>query len=77
MRVGYLGPAGTYSEEALRASSPAGVEEVPFPTIYDAVMAVHDRKVDRSVVPIENSSPPVTTMAAIEVATTAISATRT
>jgi prephenate dehydratase len=55
MRVGYLGPAGTYSEEALRASSPAGVEEVPYPTIYDAVMAVHDREVDRAVVPIENS----------------------
>jgi prephenate dehydratase len=55
MRVGYLGPAGTYSEEALRASSPAGVEEVPYPTIYDAVMAVHDRAVDRAVVPIENS----------------------
>ena len=55
MRVGYLGPAGTYSEEALRASSPAGVEEVPYPTIYDAVMAVHDREVDRAVVPIENA----------------------
>jgi prephenate dehydratase len=55
MRVGYLGPAGTYSEEALRASSPAGVDEVPYPTIYDTVMAVHDRDVDRAVVPIENS----------------------
>jgi len=55
IRVGYLGPAGTYSEEALRASSPGKVEEVPYPTIYDAVMAVHDREVDRSVVPIENS----------------------
>jgi prephenate dehydratase len=55
MRVGYLGPAGTYSEEALRASAPAGVEEVPYPTIYDAVMAVHDREVDRAVVPIENA----------------------
>jgi prephenate dehydratase len=55
MRVGYLGPAGTYSEEALRASAPGGVEEVPYPTIYDAVMAVHDGEVDRSVVPIENA----------------------
>jgi prephenate dehydratase len=54
-RVGYLGPAGTYSEEALRASAPAGIEEVPYPTIYEAVMAVHDREVDRAVVPIENS----------------------
>ena len=55
MRVGYLGPAGTYSEEALRASAPDGVEEVPYPTIYDAVMAVHEGEVDRSVVPIENA----------------------
>jgi prephenate dehydratase len=55
MRVGYLGPAGTYTGEALRASSPAGVEEVPYPTIYDTVMAVHDREVDRAVVPIENA----------------------
>jgi prephenate dehydratase len=55
MRVGYLGPAGTYTEEALRASAPAGIEEVPFPTIYDTVMAVHEGKVDRAVVPIENA----------------------
>jgi prephenate dehydratase len=55
MRVAYLGPAGTYSEEALRASAPADVEEVPYPTIYEAVMAVHDGVVDRAVVPIENA----------------------
>jgi prephenate dehydratase len=55
MRVAYLGPPGTYSEEALRASAPAGVEEVPQPTIYDAVMAVHEGSVDRAVVPIENA----------------------
>lgn len=55
MRVGYLGPAGTYSEEALRASAPEGVEQVPYATIYDAVMAVEEGDVDRSVVPIENA----------------------
>lgn len=55
MRVAYLGPPGTYSEEALRASAPSAVEEVPHPTIYDAVMAVHDGSVDRAVVPIENA----------------------
>ena len=55
IRVGYLGPAGTYSEEALRASAPGAVEEVPYPTIYDTVMAVHDGEIDRAVVPIENS----------------------
>jgi prephenate dehydratase len=55
VRVAFLGPAGTYSEEALRASAPGPVDEVPYPTIYDTVMAVHDGEVDRAVVPIENS----------------------
>jgi prephenate dehydratase len=55
MRVAYLGPAGTYSEEALRVSAPAAVEEVPYPTIYEAVMAVQDGAVERAVVPIENA----------------------
>jgi prephenate dehydratase len=55
IRVGYLGPAGTYSEEALRASAPPGTEAVPCPTIYDAVMAVEAGELDRAVVPIENA----------------------
>jgi prephenate dehydratase len=55
MRVAYLGPPGTFSEEALRASAPTEVEAVPHPTIYDAVMAVHEGSVDRAVVPIENA----------------------
>jgi prephenate dehydratase len=55
IRAGYLGPAGTYSEEALRASAPDGVEAVPCPTIYDAVMAVDAGELDRAVVPIENA----------------------
>ena len=55
IRVGYLGPAGTYSEEALRASASEPVEEIPYPTIYDTVMAVHEGEVERAVVPIENA----------------------
>jgi prephenate dehydratase len=55
MRVGYLGPAGTWSEAALRASAPAGTDEVAYPTIYDAVMAVEEGTVERAVVPIENA----------------------
>jgi prephenate dehydratase len=55
MRVAYLGPAGTHSEEALRASAPADAEAIPYPTIYDAVMAVEEGAVDRAVVPIENA----------------------
>jgi prephenate dehydratase len=55
LRVAFLGPAGTFAEEALRASAPAGVEEVPYPSIFEAVMAVQTGAVDRAVVPIENS----------------------
>ena len=55
MRVAFLGPAGTFTEEALRASAPEGAERVPYPTVYDTVMAVHDGDTDRAVVPIENS----------------------
>jgi prephenate dehydratase len=54
--VGYLGPEGTFTHEAL-AGALAGrdVETVPLPTIYDTVMAVHDGLAERSLVPIENS----------------------
>jgi prephenate dehydratase len=55
LRVAFLGPEGTFAEEALRASAPDGVEELPYPTIFEAVMAVQTRAVDRAVVPIENS----------------------
>jgi prephenate dehydratase len=56
MRVGYFGPEGTFTQEALIASvGEAELELVPLPTIYDTVMAVHDGTVDRALVPIENS----------------------
>ncbi len=55
MKVAYLGPPGTHSEEALRASAPADVDELPHPTLYDAVMAVQEGGADRAVVPIENA----------------------
>jgi prephenate dehydratase len=55
VRVAYLGPAGTHSEEALRASAAEDLEEAPYPTIYDAVMAVQEGAADRAVVPIENA----------------------
>jgi prephenate dehydratase len=56
MRVGYLGPDGTVSHEALMsAPGAAGFELVPQPTLHEAVIAVHDGAVDRALVPIENS----------------------
>lgn len=56
MRLGYLGPEGTWCAEALRTSAPAGVgEPVPFATVHETVGAVAAGDVARAVVPIENS----------------------
>jgi prephenate dehydratase len=56
MQVGYFGPEGTFTQEALLAASQGlDLDLVPLPTIYDAVMAVHERRVQRALVPIENS----------------------
>ncbi|MGH2865504.1 MAG: prephenate dehydratase, partial [Solirubrobacteraceae bacterium] len=55
-RVGYLGPAGTFSEEALLASAAQdAVEPVAMASIYDAVMALRDGELEWAIVPIENS----------------------
>jgi len=56
MRVGFLGPQGTFTHEAvLTAPGHEEFELVPQPTNHDAVMAVHRGEVDRALVPIENS----------------------
>lgn len=56
MRLGYLGPEGTFSEEAARtAPDIATARLVALPTLRDTVLAVSEGTVDRAVVPIENS----------------------
>ena len=54
--AGYLGPEGTFSEEALLGSAvPGAVTPTALATIRDAVVAVQERAVEWSLVPIENS----------------------
>jgi prephenate dehydratase len=59
--IAYFGPEGTFTHEALiddlrgQPGGRAGVELVPFPTIYETVMAVQAGDVERAMVPIENS----------------------
>jgi prephenate dehydratase len=58
MRLGFLGPAGTFSDEAVRAATAGDRgdgELVPFPSIHETVMAVQAGAIDRALVPIENS----------------------
>lgn len=55
-RVAYLGPAGTFTEDALReAAGDAEIVAVPAPSVYAAIVAVSDGEADRGFVPFENS----------------------
>ena len=54
-RYGYLGPAGTFTEAALRQITQSGDELVPFGNVTAALDAVRTGEVEKSLVPIENS----------------------
>ncbi|HEY2200245.1 MAG TPA: prephenate dehydratase domain-containing protein, partial [Solirubrobacteraceae bacterium] len=55
-KVGYLGPEGTFSEEALLSSAITdSVEPVPQASIYDTIMVLRHGDVEFAIVPIENS----------------------
>ncbi len=55
MRVGFLGPEGTNSHEALLAAAPVGATPVPLDSNHEVVLAVQDGRVDRALAPLENS----------------------
>ncbi|HMJ36048.1 MAG TPA: prephenate dehydratase [Baekduia sp.] len=57
MRLGYFGPAGTFTHAALLASPrfAEGSEAVPFATERDTILAAQSGAVDAALVPIENS----------------------
>jgi prephenate dehydratase len=56
VRVGFLGPFGTFTEQAVRSQSDLGSGElVAFRSVPDVLDAVDNADVDFGVVPIENS----------------------
>jgi len=56
LRVAYLGPAGTFSEQAVIAQFGHGVEAVPCPSFDEVFRATEAGAVDFGVVPVENST---------------------
>lgn len=57
IKVGYLGPKGTFSQEAVDKyiENKAGYTAVDFNTISDVITAVQNDAVKEAVIPIENS----------------------
>jgi prephenate dehydratase len=57
VRIAYLGPAGTFTEDALRGALAANAEyeSLRMPTIREAILAVEQGEADRALVPFENS----------------------
>ena len=56
MRIAYLGPAGTFTEDALGEAAPErDFEPLRTATIHDAILAVEAGEADRALVPFENS----------------------
>jgi len=55
-RIGYLGPEGTFTQQALRSQTDlVGAEHIPFRTVIDVLDAVEDGSISLGFVPIENS----------------------
>ena len=56
MRIAYLGPAGTFTEDALREAKRDGeFEALRTATVHEAILAVQEGGAERALVPFENS----------------------
>jgi prephenate dehydratase len=56
VKIAYLGPAGTFTEDALReAAAGQDFEPLRTATIHDAILAVEEGGAERALVPFENS----------------------
>ncbi|HAR61987.1 MAG: prephenate dehydratase [Candidatus Margulisiibacteriota bacterium] len=55
-RLAFLGPYGTFSEDAAKKYNEQNhYELVPMPTIYDVITSVDNGEIEEGIVPIENS----------------------
>jgi len=55
MKVGYLGPAGTFTHQAASLFFPRGVELLPFDNVGQIFEALHDGEIDFGVAAIDNT----------------------
>jgi prephenate dehydratase len=55
VKIAYLGPAGTFTEDALREAAAEGFEPLLTATVHDAIVAVERGEAERALVPFENS----------------------
>ena len=56
LRIAYLGPEGTYSQEAARSQFGSGATLLPFASVDAVFDEVERARVDYGVVPVENST---------------------
>ncbi|MDO8737233.1 MAG: prephenate dehydratase [Thermoleophilia bacterium] len=56
LKIGFLGPTGTWAEEALIAATAVSADETqPIPSVYDVIAAVAAGEVSQGIVPMENA----------------------
>lgn len=56
VKIGFLGPSGTLTEEVLRSAVKTdGATPIPYASIQEVIAAVEREEVDKGIVPIENS----------------------
>lgn len=56
MKYGFLGPHGTFAEEALLKTQKVDSKDIiPYTNVQDVIQAVQSGEVSKGIVPIENS----------------------
>ena len=55
MKVGYLGPKGTFSYEACNEYCTENQDKIEYKTISETIIALTNNEIDECIVPIENS----------------------